>query len=197
MKTALFSEQLRQSHAPVNSCTHSTLGLPLARLFLVLLIAPKIFAISSITGKNSSHNFARLSAWWFDWVGLPHPKRKLIRSVLINGMCLFEVSVRKANAEISAELTSHTSPFGNDYNKLQSFAFWVFVFLFPTRQKLRFHLSYSHTSSLVFDVREPLCVQYERRRRVVGYCLAHKAWWHKKGTILFYASADFPSSSDV
>ena len=39
-----------------------------------------------------------------DWVGHPHPKRKLIRSVLINEMCLFEVSVRKANAEISAEL---------------------------------------------------------------------------------------------
>ena len=67
-------------------------------------------------------------------------------------MCIFGVSVRKANAEISAELTSHTSPFCNDYNKLQSFAFLVFVFLFPTRQKLRFHLSYSHTSSLVFDV---------------------------------------------
>ena len=47
-----------------------------------------------------------------------------IHSVLINEMCLFEVSVRKANAEISAELTSHTSPFCNDYNKLQSFAFW-------------------------------------------------------------------------
>ena len=29
---------------------------------------------------------------------------------------------------------------------------------FPTCQKLRFHLSYSRTSSLVFDVREPLCV---------------------------------------
>ena len=65
----------------------------------------------------------------------------------------------------------------------------VFVFLFPTRQKLRFHLSYSHTSSLVFDVREPLCVQYERLRRIVAE-LAHKAWWHNKGTILIYASAD-------
>ena len=37
---------------------------------------------------------------------------------------------------------------------------------------------------------------YERLRRVVAE-LAHKAWWHNKGTILFYASADFPSSSDV
>ena len=38
---------------------------------------------------------------------------------------------------------------------------------------------------------------YKRLRRVVGYCLAHKAWWHNECTILFYASADFPSSSDV
>ena len=38
--------------------------------------------------------------------------------------------------------------------------------------------------------------KYERLRRVVAE-LAHKAWWHNKGTILFYASADFPSSSDI
>ena len=31
--------------------------------------------------------------------------------------------------------------------------------------------------------------KYERLRHVVGYCLAHKAKWHNKGTILFYASA--------
>ena len=31
--------------------------------------APKIFAISSRTDKNSCHNFARLSVWCFDWVG--------------------------------------------------------------------------------------------------------------------------------
>ena len=37
---------------------------------------------------------------------------------------------------------------------------------------------------------------YERLRRVVAEP-AHKAWWHNKGTILVYASADFPSSSDV
>ena len=30
---------------------------------------------------------------------------------------------------------------------------------------------------------------YERLRRVVAE-LAHKAWWHNKGTILVYASAD-------
>ena len=66
----------------------------------------------------------------FDWVGHPHPKRKLIRSVLINVMCDFGVSVRKANAKISAELTSHTS-------------------------------------SLVFDVREPLCVSTSEQVRVV------------------------------
>ena len=31
---------------------------------------------------------------------------------------------------------------------------------------------------------------YERLRRVVGYCLAHKAWWHNKRTIPIYASAE-------
>ena len=69
--------------------------------------------------------------------------RKPIRSVLINGMCIFEVSVRKANAEISAELTSHTS------------------------QNCTFSYN-TNTSSLVFDVRDPLCVQYERLRHVVA-----------------------------
>ena len=66
------------------------------------------------------------------------PKRKPIRSVLINGLCLFGVSVRKANAEISAELTSHTSPFCNDYNKLQSFAFWSLCSFFPHAKNCAF-----------------------------------------------------------
>ena len=93
--------------------------------------------------------------------GAPTPEQKPIRSVLINGMCNFEVSVRKANAEISAELTSHTSPFCKRLQQVAIVCLLVFVFLFPTRQKLRFHLSYSRTSSLVFDVREPLCVKYK------------------------------------
>ena len=102
---------------------------------------------------------------------------------------------RNGGEQISAELTSHTSPFCNDYNKLQSFAFWSLCSFFPHAKNCAY-LSYSHSSSLVFDVREPLCVWYERLRRVVAE-LAHKAWWHNKGTILIYASADFPSSSDV
>ena len=64
--------------------------------------------------------------------------RKSIRGVLINGLCLFGVSVRKANAEISAELTSHTSPFCNDYNKLQSFAFWSLCSFFPHAKNCAF-----------------------------------------------------------
>ena len=84
-------------------------------------------------------------------------------------MCDFEDGTRAATAasKSSVGLTSHTSPFCNDYNKLQSFAFGLCV-PFPTRQKLRFHLSYSHSSSLVFDVREPLCVQYENAWRSVA-----------------------------
>ena len=64
----------------------------------VLLTAPKIFAIGLVTDKNSCRNFARLSAWWFDWAGHPHPKRKSIQSVLINGMCNFEDGTRAATA---------------------------------------------------------------------------------------------------
>ena len=60
--------------------------------------APKVFAIGSIADKNSFHNFARLSAWWFDWVGHPHPKRKHIRSALIKGMCNFKDGTRAATA---------------------------------------------------------------------------------------------------
>ena len=88
---------LRQRHRLRASNAESRIRL------IVLLTAPKIFAISSRTDKNSCRSFARLSAWCLDRVGLPHPKRKLIRSVLINGLCLFGVSVRKANAKISAE----------------------------------------------------------------------------------------------
>ena len=41
-----------------------------------------------------------------------------------------------------------------------------------------------------------LDVKYKRLRRVVAQA-ATQAKWHNKGTILIYASADFPSSSDV
>ncbi len=122
----------RQRHRLLASNAESRIRL------IVLLTAPKIFAINSIKDKNSCRNFARLSAWCFDWAGHPHPKRKLIRGVLINVMCIFGVSVRKANAKISAELTSHTSPFCNGYNKLQSFAFWSLCSFFPHAKNCAF-----------------------------------------------------------
>ena len=50
---------LRQRHSLLASNAKSRIRL------IVLLTAPKIFAISSITDKNSRRNFARLSAWWF------------------------------------------------------------------------------------------------------------------------------------
>ncbi|HCH93092.1 MAG TPA: hypothetical protein DE061_05370, partial [Clostridiales bacterium] len=47
------------------------------------------------TGKNSNRNSVRVLAWW---VRAAHAsgKRKLIRSVLINGMCQFEDGTRAA-----------------------------------------------------------------------------------------------------
>ena len=75
--------------------------------------------------------------------------RKPIRSALINGMCNFGMSVRKANAEISAELTSHTSPFCNDYNKLQSFAFRSLCSFFPHAKNCAF-IFLTHTQVRLF-----------------------------------------------
>ena len=40
---------------------------------IVLLTAPKIFAISSVMDKNSCRNFARLSAWYSRLGGAPTP----------------------------------------------------------------------------------------------------------------------------
>ena len=73
-------------------------------------------------------------------VGHPHPKRKPIRSALIKGMCDFENGTRAATAasKSNAELTSHTSPFCNDYNKLQSFAFWSLCSFFPHAKNCAF-----------------------------------------------------------
>ena len=33
--------------------------------------------------KKTSRNFARLSAWWFDWVGHPHPIEKIGKSLIL------------------------------------------------------------------------------------------------------------------
>ena len=110
-------------------------------------------------------------------------------------MCIFGVSVRKANAKISAELTSHISPFCNDYNKLQSFAFWSLC-SFSHTPKTALSSFLLTPNSLVFDVREPLCVKYENAWHSVAQA-ATQAKWHNECTIPIYASADFPSSSDV
>ena len=131
---SLASKQCRESHYA-----------------FVLLTAPKIFAIGLVTDKNSCRNFARLSAWWFDWAGHPHPKRKSIQSVLINGMCNFEDGTRAATAasKSSVGLTSHTSPFCNDYNKLQLFAFWFLCSFFPHAKNCAF-IFLTHTQVRLF-----------------------------------------------
>ena len=61
---------LRQRHRLRASNAESRIRL------IVLLTAPKIFAISSITGKNSCRNFTRLSAWYFRLGGTPTPETK-------------------------------------------------------------------------------------------------------------------------
>ena len=97
------------------------------------------------------------------------PKRKLIQSVPIHGFAYskteHEPQWRRANKRRA--YVTH-KPILQRLQLVAIVCLLVFVFLFPTRQKLRFHLSYSRTSSLVFDVREPLCVKYENAWRFVA-----------------------------
>ena len=86
------------------------------------------------------------------------PKRKPIRSVLINGICNFEDGIGAARRRPyrASDLRHTQAHFATITTSCNRLPFGLCV-PFPTRQKLRFHLSYSRTSSLVFDVREPLC----------------------------------------
>ena len=69
---------------------------------------------SSVAKKQA--RYAPVS-WMFrqaqhdDWVGHPHPKRKLIRSVLINGMCNFEdgIGAARRRPHRTPSLTKNTS----------------------------------------------------------------------------------------
>ena len=56
---------------------------------------------------------------------------------------------RNGGEQISAELTSHTSPFCNDYNKLQSFAFWSLCSFFPHAKNCAF-IFLTHTQVRLF-----------------------------------------------
>ena len=85
-----------------------------------------------------------------------------IRSVLINGLCAFEDGIGAARRRPyrASDLRHTQAHFATITTSCNRLPFGLCV-PFPTRQKLRFHLSYSRTSSLVFDVREPLCVKYK------------------------------------
>ena len=74
---------------------------------------------------------------------------------------------RKAATAVSAELSSHTSSFCCNHNKLWLFAL-VLCAPLPTRRKLRFHLCNPCISSLVFVVREP-CVRSTSERTGWNY----------------------------
>ena len=86
------------------------------------------------------------------------PKRKPIRSVLINGMCDFEDGIGAARRRPyrASDLRHTQAHFATITTSCNRLPFGLCV-PFPTRQKLRFHLSYSHSSSLVLTCGSP-CV---------------------------------------
>ena len=72
---------------------------------------------------------------------------------------------RNGGEQISAELTSHTSPFCNDYNKLQSFAFWSLCSFFPHAKNCAF-IFLTHTQVRLFLTCGSPCVCSTRMRGV-------------------------------
>ena len=118
----------------------------------------------------------------------PYPKTKLKRTYKRNVRFRRRNTSRNGGEQIERRTYVTHKPILQRLQQVAIVCLLVFVFLFPTRQKLRFHLSYSHSSSLVFDVREPLCVKYENAWHCVAQA-ATQAKWHNKSTILIYASA--------
>ena len=105
---------LRQRHRLLASNAESRIRL------IVLLTAPKIFAISSITDKNSCRNFARLSAWYFRLGGTPTPdldksvKFKIPRGILSMQSDIFFFPCHSERIEESsvAKRKSKNAPYG-------------------------------------------------------------------------------------
>ena len=65
---------------------------------IVLLTAPKIFAISSVTDKKIKPQFRKIVGLVFRLGGTPTPETKTCAGVLINGMCNIEDGTRAATA---------------------------------------------------------------------------------------------------
>ena len=112
--------------------------------------------------------------------------RTLIRSVLINGMCLFVVWRRKAPTASSAKLASHTRRVATIVTCANCLLF-ALVLLFPSHKRLRFHLIYCAIVRLSF-VCGSLVGAVQVSQRVLFFSLANE--WHKKRTILVYARAE-------
>ena len=68
----------------------------------------------------------------------PYPKANSERTYKRNVQLRRRNTSRNGGEQISAELASHTSPFCNDYNPLQSFAFWSLCSFFPHAKNCAF-----------------------------------------------------------
>ncbi len=91
--------------------------------------------------------------------GHPHPKRKLIRSLLVHGMCDFEDEIKTAVREL-AERT------------FDEHSFKAYLLTVCAYSKTEHEPQGGEPMSAELDG------QYKRLRRL-GAKLAHKAQWHK------------------
>ena len=126
------------------------------------------------------------------WKAEPYPKAYSKRTYKRNVQFKRRNWSRKAATASSVGLTSHTSPFCNDYNKLQSFAFWSLCSFFPHAKNCAF-IFLTHTQVRLFLTCGSPCVCSTSDCAV----LLATAWRTKRGGIMSarYFSMRVPSVS--
>ena len=125
---------LRQRHRLLASNAESRIRL------VVLLTAPKIFAISSHTGKNSCRNFARLSAWCFRLGGTPTPETKTCSERTYKGNVQLKRRNTSRNGGDRIERRTYVThkPILQRLQQVAIVCLLVFVFLFPHAKNCAF-----------------------------------------------------------
>ena len=161
--------------------------LPFVCLVFYIPTAQRICAISSYTDKNSRRSSAKLSACCFACFARKRINEHSFRAHLLTE-CAYSKCEPQGGENMSAELSSHTSSFCFNHNKLQLFALALCAPL-PTRQKTSLSsLIYKHKFACFCRAGALVCVV----QATAPCCCAAatQAKWHNKGNVPIYASAD-------
>ena len=163
--------------------------LPFVCLVFYIPTAQRICAISSYTDKNSCRSSAKLSACCFACFARKRINEHSFRAFLYTVFAHSKTELESQGGEkANAELSSHTSSFCFNHNKLQLFALALCAPL-PTRQKTSLSsLIYKHKFACFCRAGALVCVV---QATAPCCCVAAtQAKWHNERIAPIYASAD-------